>query len=69
MVAGRLHDVAEGERLETFVYAIALAPGALPPGSPVLRREDGALVALLGSESPGAGLVMAIVSGTGKIRQ
>jgi hypothetical protein len=59
LVAGRLHDVADGERLETFVYALALPPGALPPGSPVLRREDGALVALLGAESPSPGLVLA----------
>lgn len=60
-LAGRLHAFVEGERQEEFRYLVDLAPGLLPPGAPLLRTADGALVGLLAeAEAPGRGLCLAV---------
>ena len=60
-LAGRLHVFSEGRREEEFRYLVDLPPEALPPGSPVARTADGALIGLLAeSEPPGAGLSLVL---------
>lgn len=60
-LAGRLHAFVGGEKQAEFRYLLDLAPGHLPPGSPLLRSADGALVALVAeAEAPGPGLTLGL---------
>lgn len=60
-LAGRLHAFVEGRKQEEFRYLLDLPEGTLPPGSPVARCVDGALLGLLAeARSPEPSLSLAL---------
>lgn len=60
LLAGRVHALDPGARAPDLSYLLDLAPDLMPPGCPVLRREDGAVAALVASQAaPGPSLTLA----------
>ena len=60
-LAGRLHAFVEGRKQEEFRYLLDLPRGSLPPGSPVARSSDGALLGVIAEgPSPEPSLSLAV---------